>query len=231
MKNRFRSYILATAALSILICFMLLASTHEGQAQGKKIDDVFVVNTSSNAIPTAAQGTTNIAGSVSVTNTPTVNLASGASVGINGTASVEVANTAANPLPLVNVNDARQPFQTRLTFNIDPGSTQNEAGFDVPAGKRLVIEHASARVQGPAGQQFVAQIQTRVFPNGSATGVHWLVLTHQGTFSGIDVFTSNHDMRVYAEPSVPNTRYIVTRTDLTGTAFAEATISGYLVNL
>lgn len=47
MKNKFRSYILATAAFSILIRFIFLASTHEDQAQGKKIDDVFVVNTSS----------------------------------------------------------------------------------------------------------------------------------------------------------------------------------------
>jgi hypothetical protein len=57
------------------------------------------------------------------------------------------------------------------------------------------------------------------------------VFFYQGTFSGIDVFTASHQMHVYAEPSVPPALFVATRTDISGAAFIEATISGYIVNM
>ena len=38
-------------------------------------------------------------------------------------------------------------------------------------------------------------------------------------------------MHVYAEPSVPPALFVATRTDISGAAFIEATISGYIVNM
>jgi hypothetical protein len=61
----------------------------------------------------------------------------------------------------------------------------NQTQFDVPSG-RLVIEHVSARVQGPAARSKYAFLQTHVYENGSTALDNNLVLNYQGTFSGID---------------------------------------------
>jgi len=169
---------------------------------------------------------------VEVTNTPTVNAQQAGpwAVEMAPGASVNVGNTESNAIPVRIANEGRQAFQRRLTLTIDPGSTQSQVSLDVPTGKRLVIEHASARVQGPTGQKYISYIHTGVYTNGSGAGIHWLVLSYQGTFSGIDVFTAAQPMRVYAEPTTPPVIFLVTRTDTTGNTFGEATISGYLVD-
>jgi len=176
---------------------------------------VTVVNTTANPVPTAAVGTTLVA----FRGTPTINLASG---------TVTVGNSVTSPVQVHNVNDATTPFEGRLVFNIDPGNQQNHGSFTVPTGKRLVIEHISANTTGPSGQKFIAGLTSEVTGGG---GLTWLVLQFQGTFplstGPVDVFTLSQSMRVYTEsPPV----FIVTRTDITGSATADATISGYLVN-
>ena len=154
---------------------------------------------------------------------------------------VTVVNTTASPVPTAavgttlvairgtpTVNDATTPFEERLVFNIDPGNQQNHGSFAVPTGKRLVIEHISANTTGPSGQKFIAGLTTEVTGGG---GLNWLVLQFQGTFplgtGPVDVFTLSQSMHLYTEsPPI----FIVTRTDITGSATADATISGYLVN-
>jgi hypothetical protein len=168
---------------------------------------------------------------VNVVNTPDVNVLNTPDVNVANAPDVNVTNDATSPVPVLNVNDAMEPFQMRLSFNINAGSTQNQIDLPVPVGKRLIFEHASSRVQGPTGQQYIAQIQTSVFPNGSTRGVHWLVLTLQMNIPGLDIYTASQPMRIYAEPSTPSSLFIVTRSTSTGTAFAEVTISGYLVDL
>jgi hypothetical protein len=69
-----------------------------------------------------------------------------------------------------------------------------------------------------------------VYENGSTALDNNLVLNYQGTFSGIDLYTASDSLKTHAEYSLPATIFIVTRTDITGTAFAEADISGYLVD-
>jgi hypothetical protein len=72
----------------------------------------------------------------SVTTSGSVSLAPGSSV--------SVINSAQNPVP---VQDIREPFQARSV----PGPISSGATFPaVPAGKRLVIEHFSVRVDNSA---------------------------------------------------------------------------------
>jgi hypothetical protein len=127
--------------------------------------------------------------------------------------------------------DTMQPFLKTINFDIPAGTTQGNCPITIPEGKRLVIEYVSVRAQGPTGQKFIAQIQTNVAHTESLRGKIWLVFFYQGTFSGIDVFTASHQMHVYAEPSVPPALFVATRTDISGAAFIEATISGYIVNM
>src|SRR5215469_6273766 len=62
-------------------------------AQGKPTQNVLVVNGAGHPVPTAAQGTTNVAGTVNVGNTPSVTVANTPSVSITGTPTVMVGNT------------------------------------------------------------------------------------------------------------------------------------------
>jgi hypothetical protein len=170
---------------------------------------------------------------ITVVNTPTINVQQTGKwiVGLNDTPTVKVSS------PVVAITqggsqaaDVYMPFVKTISFNIETGTTQNNVGITIPEGKRLVIEYVSARAQGPAGQKFIAQIQTSVTKAESPRGVYWLVFFPQGTFSTIDVYTASQPMRIFADPSTPPALFVATRTGITGTAFVEATISGYLVN-
>jgi hypothetical protein len=131
----------------------------------------------------------------------------------------------------INPTDSVEPYLKTISFNIENGTSQNNMAIAIPPGKRLVIEHVSARAQGPVGQKFIAQIQTTVSNTESPRGIYWVVFYPQGTFSTIDVFTASQPMHVYSEPSNPPMMFVATRTAINGTAFVEATISGFLVNL
>lgn len=86
-----------------------------------------------------------------------------------GTKALEVfiTNTAANPVPVsgsvavngsvavsgpVTVADSREPFEIRLDISLANGEFNNGTNFQVPAGKRLVVEFISASVTLPNGQ-------------------------------------------------------------------------------
>jgi hypothetical protein len=221
MKNLTASLRLAMG-LAVVCGAPVLAAT---ASAAQKVESVKVVNTTAEPVPTTAVGVTSVTGTVQAQQSGTWQ------VGVTSLPAVQVGNAINAPVPTISVNDGREPVQMRLTLNIATGSSQAQAEIEVPAGKRLVIEHASSRAQGPTGQGFIAQIQTSVFANESTRGVHWLVLHNQGTFSGIDVFTASQPMRVYADPSTPPVQFIVTRTTVVGSAFAEVTLSGYLVDL
>ena len=225
------SSLVAVAALTIVFAGV-------GEAQGNgggHTQNVTVVNTPlpvTGSVNAAVTGNVNavVTGDVNATVSGTVGLAPGTTVQIGGTADVLIGNTDAEPVPIVDLHDAREPFQRRLTLNIDPGSTQSQVGLDVPAGKRLVVEHVSSRVQGPAGERYMAQFTTHVFGSTPGGAANWLVLVYQGTFSGSDVLTASHDMRVYADNSFPSAQFVVTRTGIAGSTFAELNVSGYFVD-
>jgi len=169
---------------------------------------------------------------VTVINTPTVSVQQSGKwiVGLNDTPTVKVSASSAT-LQMRPCADSLVPYVKTISFNIDSGTTQNNVSVAIPEGKRLVIDYVSARAQGPAGQKFIAQLQTNVARTESPRGIYWLVFFPQGTFSTIDVYTASQPMHVFAEPGTPPLMFVVTRTRVTGTAFVEATISGHLTNL
>jgi hypothetical protein len=150
-------------------------------------------------------------------------------IGFSDTPTVKL-SAQGNTFPLLTPSDSAVVFLKTISFNIENGTSQNNVSIAIPEGKRLVIEHVSARAQGPVGQKYIAQIQANVVHTESPRGIYWLVFFPQGTFSTIDVFTASQPMRVYADPGNPPLLFVATRTGITGTAFVEATISGYLVN-
>lgn len=65
-------------------------------------------------------------------------------VGILGTPTVKV-DLGSNPLPVRNVNDAADVFQTSVQMTIPDNNCCGPVGeFTIPSGKRLVIEDVSA---------------------------------------------------------------------------------------
>lgn len=124
-------------------------------AAANQFKDVVIRNGDDQPVPTKAIGTTQVAGSVGVTGTPSVNVANTPSVSLAGTPSVNVAGTpsvnvagtpsvkVANDQPIavtsVDQSPVATPIARQLTFTFN-GSAFDDAEYAVPAGKRLVME-------------------------------------------------------------------------------------------
>ncbi|CAI8834014.1 hypothetical protein [Methylococcus capsulatus] len=122
-----------------------------------------------------------------------------------------------------------RPFQKTIRFTIGNEEKEGYAEIPVAGRQRLVIEHVSALVQGPAGQKYFASLRTTIQRNETAW--HYLVLSQQYAGAGVDVYAASQPIRAYADPDEFPIRFSVSRgLDDTGTVSVDATISGYLVD-
>ncbi len=119
------------------------------------------------------------------------------------------------------------PFQTNLEIKLPNGTGGQNGSFQVPAGKRLVIEYASGEAFAPAGQKCLFSVIT--FLAGQSTGTrHYLESTPLGKFGAPDYFRAGQVVRLYADPGTSVTLR-VDRDLATGDALARMSISGELV--
>lgn len=133
---------------------------------------VIVGNSTANPVPTAAQGTTMVAGSVGATQ-------SGAwSVGVSGP--VTVGNQSSNPVPVqVVVQANRTPFNYSAgMFLPDKSYSWADDFFTIPAGKHLIVQHLSVGGYLPGGQNMVLMQLKLVRAN--STQYLSLPFSHQG---------------------------------------------------
>jgi hypothetical protein len=104
-------------------------------------------------------------------------------------------------------NPAFSPFQVELT---------PKSGFcqtvDVPAGKRLVIEYVSARIEDPSSREI--SITTTA---GGTTVPHWIPLTEPF----VTISNAAQDVRLYADPG--------TQVQACVDGLGQVTLSGHLV--
>ena len=132
---------LLSSLFAVLLCAQLMAQdAPPSAAPTKPPDNVNVVNTPS----------------VNVVNTPTVQLAGTSTVQVSGTTNVHVQNDSTTPVVVQDVSTPkRTPFQAAPSFPTPPFLDNNpiSSSIAVPAGKRLVIEHVSARALLPFGGQ------------------------------------------------------------------------------
>jgi len=182
---------------------------------------VLVVNTPAQPVPTASQGTTNVAGtvnvgntpSVTVANTPSVNVANTPSVSITGTPTVMVGNT-------VHLLDAerlaRIPYQsTQFTVG---GCVSFQISFTAaPPGYRLVLQHISAQLQGST--QLTLSIGT-----GFGYQASW---TFDGTLGASNICGINQDLLAYFDPADGQPNATVPGG---GVLNGTVTLTGYLEN-
>ena len=145
---------------------------------------------------------------------------------------INVVNTADNPVPVRDVdNPARQPFSRTIFRDFHNEVTADIPLITVPVGKRLVIEHASARSNFPANDLVSAEL---LYPAPTGGLVHqFLVIHRQGTDSfGNRVFSASEELREYIAQG-ETLRFIVSR-DSAGANVVNAvavTVSGYFVDV
>jgi|SRR5579871_3105815 len=153
----FRSRLMVLAAVGGLAVIGSLMNSSHATAQsgppGKPADPVTVVNTAANPVP--------VNGSITVSGVLPVSQSGPWNVGLTGGTGVRINNAASDPVQVREVNDAMQPFQATASCS----STVSHCDltlYNVPAGKRAVIEYFSG--EGTVGQGQVAwsSLTTRI---------------------------------------------------------------------
>jgi hypothetical protein len=219
--RRAKSYSLILAALLGIGILMVSVGSHPASADPAK--DVTVVNTVAQPVPTLAQGTTMIAGSVG--------LDAGASVGIDPFHNtVKINSSIFFPVFVRDVdNPARHAFQVELDTLVPQGQGTASNSIMIPQDVHLVLEFASGNMITPPNGRMLVHIQT--FVNGTVNS-HFLVPTLQGPFgvNGDNFFVAAQPMRVYADPGTTLTlitNLLGVASD--GQAAAAVTLSGYVL--
>ena len=101
--------------------------------------------------------------------------------------------------------------------------------FSVPSGKRLVIEHASARCFTSLGQR-VTQLVITAETQPSSAGSYELIPISTGSSSGFDFFSASQSIKVYASPGT-SVLVFAQKSDSGPVGACSFQISGHLVNV
>jgi hypothetical protein len=231
------SVITAVVVGCVLVSLPAASQIHQTQP-------VLVVNGSGAPVPTVAQGTTNVAGTVNLSsgstvnvgNTPNVNIANNATVTVANTPTVSLAPGAAvsvsnpldaqnNPTPLA-VLEAVQPYESvcEIRAPIDPdGVCALQA---VPSGKRLVVEELDAWFIVETG---IKPIQTDLY----TTVPHFfpMTLVASGIDGGTDdAFATHQATRLYfTGPGAINCSILLSQPSFSGSFTCG--VSGFLVDV
>jgi hypothetical protein len=133
---------------------------------------------------------------------------------------VKVVNT-----PNVNIDAVREPFQMELRFDTPDGFSEFTAEFEVPAGKRLVLEQVSGVSTPPFGQTI------RYFSLRTTVAGEFAFHTIPVTFNGFVDWVGCQQVRLYADPGTL-VKLSAPRAGGSAGAFQTvATISGYFVTV
>jgi hypothetical protein len=151
-----------------------------------------------------------------------------------------VTNDTNNPVPTRDVeNPARTPFQASAPIALDPpfAGVFGTPLYEVPAGKRAVVEYASVRCSSPAGNpmtQAVVQVTELLEGGGSISRSFEIPIAFQGTdaFSG-PLYIGGLGMRLYSDrgPSGGGITAGASRASGSGSGSCSFAISGHLVTL
>jgi len=187
--------------------------------------NVLVVNGSGQPVPTAPQGTTNVAGTVNignnpnviVANTPTVNLAAGSGITVNNP--LDGQN---NPAPLT-VLEAVQLYDSSCAATFNGGSDATCSFQTVPSGKRLVIDEFDSFGLVATG------VNPLVIGVNTFTATHFFPATSvMATGSGSNSFTGHQQTRLYLRAGVTPQCHVILNS-VSGSEW-DCQISGFLVD-
>ena len=130
-----------------------------------------------------------------------------------------------SPTPLPISFGVSEPYRSQVLVEVPEFySTKSKQFTDIPAGKRLVIEHVSARGYVQTGQK--AMIWIKISGHEYA-----LVMHHQVSYAnGKEYFSASQPMKLYVADS-EGLYAFVSRTNATGLSEFSVTISGYLIDV
>jgi len=222
--NRIKNSLIALAGTLALIGAIaaLTPSTTRGQGDSTvgPTKPVEIVNTTSNPVPTLAQGVTQIAGSVSVANTPGVNVLNTPDVNVTNAltldpaSTVQVSNTPGNPVPVsVQGQPVRRYVQATGSLPENNAGNSSVVLYTVPAGERLVIEYFSGFTRG---DEAMFLLTTTV---GGVQARHYIPRPAEG------VIENARFVRIYADAG---TDVVLSAVTPASTLQNEATITGYI---
>jgi hypothetical protein len=128
---------------------------------------------------------------------------------------------------------AHTAYQEEAFADINPGAFEQGVFFnDVPAGKRLVIEHVTVRAELPPGQRARASI---VVTLEASRVTHHLVMVSQGTVIGSPTnraaFVASQPIRLYVDGGQGAWGVNVERDSSVEGGIAYASLSGHFVDL
>jgi hypothetical protein len=194
--EKFKNYLSTASGCMILLLTLTFINVGYVVAE-PPIKDVKVINTPSEPVPTVIQGT----------------------------ASVAVVNEPSEPVPVRVMNESTFiPWRASFDLELAEGEQSRMVAFpEIPAGKRLVIELATAQLLVRTEQ--VPYIQLYVGGVG-----YYLALSNIGSYAPAQyVWMATHSLRLYADEGG-----YVRCLRAGGTAspfFASLSLSGYLVDL
>jgi hypothetical protein len=139
---------------------------------------------------------------------------------------VIVVNAPAQPVPVEDATVLGERWQRLAFTDFQPGDSRKTASFNVPAGKRLVIEHASAFVGlTPSHGVALAQFDTTV--SGIARP-HFFVMQQQAA----SWWVGSQALRLVHDGPAPVEFTMVILPGGSGfSTTAQVSLSGYLVDL
>jgi hypothetical protein len=156
-------------------------------------------------------------------------------VTVNQPVNVIVTNPDTAPAQVQDVNNpAFQPYQAEdLVGVISPNGHYKTAKFDVPPGKRLVIELVTFYVVLEGGQT-VSDVELAVTkPGGTVHVRHHLTPSRIGPVPGSATgiaYSVCQPLRAYSEAGANSVELRVERNGTTGLYLTRFSISGYLVD-
>jgi hypothetical protein len=231
--NTFKKCLLGSAGLVVLSLVVMSSGLAQVFPQAASAapagPTVTVDNTSSNPVPVVAQGSTTVAGNVTVSN--------GASNPVPVAGNVAVSNARTSPVPVVAVdNPARQPFQFSRSLTFSPATGQTSCAgpcFSVPAGKRMVIEFVSVIAEVGSGEK-VLSLEIVQFPISQSSIVHFLPPVFVGTNNPFqnnsDMFLISQKIKMYLDAST-GADIEVFKNVSTSNGSISANLSGYLIDV
>jgi hypothetical protein len=187
---------------------------------------VKVVNGTGQPVPTAAQGTTTVAGTVNVSNTPNVNVANTPTVTLSSGASVTVTNppdSQGNPTPLATL-EAVQVYGSSCSISFG-GNDSGGCGFTpIPYGKQLVVQEFDAFGRVETGNRPFELALARTITVGNYFPYTFMVNT-----AGFDFLTTHQETRLYVLQGTRPGCFVAL--PATSQGIYNCNISGFLVDV
>lgn len=161
---------------------------------------------------------------VNVSNTPTVNFATGNNINVSNPT-----DSQGNPMPLATL-ETTQPYEDGCSISSLPAASLGGCSFQtILAGKRLVVQEFDIFVTATTGLRPVQIEVDTTFPP-SLPNRHWFPITFLGTSNGFDVFAMHQETHLYVNTN-SQPQCDVALTSGTGSAEVFCTISGFLLDV